>query len=193
MNQTKPTPSSPVSSPSPAGGVRETLPERILREAVKAAKVAEVCAILATQYNEKGNTEGANWKPQVSYRVAAAYEAHLKRIADAIAALSSPATGEAVAWHVRPIGDKGWHLSHEPPRMGYEGHPLYATPPAARSEPAAEMVAPPVTDEMLQAARYTLPGGFTDICDADLEDIWEAMHHARQALRPTTSSNGGEN
>lgn len=45
-------------------------------------------------------------------------------------------------------------------------------------------VAPPVTEEMLQAARDTLPGGFTGLCDADLEDIWEAMHRSALAQHP---------
>jgi hypothetical protein len=43
------------------------------------------------------------------------------------------------------------------------------------------LIAPPVTEEMLQAARDTLPVGFNDLCDADLEDIWEAMHRAALA------------
>lgn len=95
-----------LSAPAPSGGV---VRERLLREAVEAAKVAEVCAILAARYTDKGNNEGSNWKPQVSYRVATAYEGHLKRIADALASLSSDPTptGAAVAWHCVGSGD-GW-------------------------------------------------------------------------------------
>lgn len=51
-----------------------------------------------------------------------------------------------------------------------------------------QWVAPAVTDEMLRAARDTLPGGFTDICDADLEDIWEAMHRAASTSSPRVCS-----
>lgn len=90
----------PASEPA-SGGVRD---ERVLREAVEAAKVAEVCAILATRYDDKGNAEGANWKPQVSYRVSAAYEGHLKRIADALTALSSPASSSPAEAEALPDG-----------------------------------------------------------------------------------------
>ena len=38
---------------------------------------------------------------------------------------------EPVAWRVRPLGDKVWHLSNEAPRLGYEGQPLYASSPSA--------------------------------------------------------------
>jgi hypothetical protein len=51
------------------------------------------------------------------------------------------------------------------------------TPTPAQADEKA-LIAPPVTEEMLQAARDTLPVGFNDLCDADLEDIWEAMHRA---------------
>lgn len=57
----------------------------------------------------------------------------MSRFNTLVASLSSDAgpTGDAVAWRVRPTGDKVWHLSHEPPRMGYEGVPLYAHPAPA--------------------------------------------------------------
>lgn len=54
---------------------------------------------------------------------------------------ASPSAGEPVAWRVRPIGDKVWHLSHEPPRKGYEGSPLYATPSAPVQTASVEAVA----------------------------------------------------
>lgn len=44
-------------------------------------------------------------------------------------ATASPVSAEPVAWEVRPIGDKGWHLTRDgEPRMGYERRPLYASP-----------------------------------------------------------------
>jgi hypothetical protein len=43
---------------------------------------------------------------------------------------------------------------------------------------------------MLTAARDMLPDGFTDICDANLKDIWEAMHQAMLASAPAPASGG---
>ncbi|PZR89775.1 MAG: hypothetical protein DI537_20440 [Stutzerimonas stutzeri] len=79
----------PVQPTASVEGVRR---ERVLAEAVEAARVAEVCAILASRYDAKGNIEAANWMPPVSRRVSAAYEAHLKRIADAVASLTPAPT-----------------------------------------------------------------------------------------------------
>lgn len=137
-----------ASAPAPASGRVDAVAERMLREAVEAAKVAEVCAALATRYTEKGNAEGANWKPQVSYRVAAAYEAHLKRIADALAALSPAATpvseAEPVAWRWRNA-DGPWHVSLVNPHEGrydkLEHRPLYEALAKPASSPAGEQEA----------------------------------------------------
>lgn len=62
--------------------------------------------------------------------------------------------------------------------------------PTPETTPTRDEAVPAVTDEMLQAARDTLPGGFPDICDADLEDIWEAMHRTMLASAPAPASGG---
>jgi hypothetical protein len=67
-----------------AAEARVSAREGAIKAATDAAKVAEVCAILATRYDAAGNAEIANYGRTNKHRVAAAYEAHLVAIRAAL-------------------------------------------------------------------------------------------------------------
>lgn len=69
----------------------------VLDAAVEAAKVVEVCAILATKYDGKGNASIANGTGAAAHRVSAAYEKHMVRISTAITELAAALTPSALS------------------------------------------------------------------------------------------------
>lgn len=95
---------------------------------------------------------------------------------DQLAALSTEGEAEPVAWRVRPLGDRVWHLSFDPPRLGYEGSPLYASPaaPAAAGVNAWQDIS---TAPKKHGARVllALPGGRV------LEGYWGTGRYDRSA------------
>lgn len=69
--------------------------ERVLNAAMEGAKVAEVCAFLATKYDGEGNAQIANGHSPTKHRIAKAYADHQCRIADAIVEIARPAHPQA--------------------------------------------------------------------------------------------------